>query len=214
MNQHIVFSPKHQETAWLISLKVGHQKLRVNVCMAKMNQLYKAPLDGKINTIITLYKWYCQIRELEGYFDKIIQKLSRVIHSRTPAKIQYEKHSNMSIRMLINNPIAYTFQRTIEKYDQLLCLSETCYILGIYKKRRLYFHKLALYKRLILKTISTISQYSDKNANSTMSILDKDKEFLLMAIQSDVMPDYPLAMIESIKNQMKDTNQLENGEAP
>jgi hypothetical protein len=112
----------------------------------------------------------------------------------------------MAIRMSINNPIAYTFQRTIEKYDQLLCLSETCSIMGIYKKRRLYFNKIALYKRLILKTISTISQYSDKNANSIKSITDRDKEFLLMAMHSDVMPAYSVDVIQTIENQVNHKN--------
>lgn len=206
MSQIIIVQPNSKEAHWLMSLKINDEKSRIGSCVNKIGRLYGLSQGADINAILTLYDWYCAIRQVEGYFDKEIARLSKLIRRKVKDKFEYEPFSKASFRLRISNPVAASFYRILNKFDTLMCLSETCMSLSIFKKRRLFAKKTEQYKCSVMRVITLISQHHKLEEHRFQDLNQNQRENLNIAIHADVMPLLAKAAIESIQENISSTN--------
>ncbi len=199
MGQVILVRPASRDAHWLLNLRINNQKRRINVCFNKIEKLYNQSRFGNIIAILEVYKWYQAARQAEGYYDKEIARLTKLVRRKVKDRIDYQAYSNDTYQLSVTNPISATLYRIINKFDTLMCLSETCVTLLIFKKRRLFANKTDQYKKSILRVITQISQYKIQKDAVLETLSDQDKERLSIAIHSDVMPLFADDLFEQLK---------------
>lgn len=205
MGQIIIVQPNSKEAHWLMSLKINDEKSRIGSCVNKIGRLYAQSQGAEISAILKLYDWYCAIRQIEGYFDKEIVSLSKLIRRKVKDRFEYEPFSKETFRFRVSNPVAASFYRILNKFDTLMCLSETCVSLSIFKKRRLFAKKTEQYKQSVMRVITKISQHNPKYSDINFEEISNFREALAIAIQSDVMPVLPKLTFDRLLALTKET---------
>lgn len=189
MSQIIIFQPKSKDAHWLMNLTINNQRNRVMSCLKKIERLYKEAHQSNPLAILQLHRWYSAIRQEEGWFDKEIVKLTKLVQKHVEDKFYYEPYQNDSYRIRVTNPVSATFYKLINKMDTLMCLNETCFTLGIYEQRKLFFRKSESYKKAVMRIVTSISHYKTDQVNEAIEKLsEQQKDYLAIAIYSDVMP--------------------------
>ncbi len=205
MTQFIIFHPKSQEAHWLVAMRINSQKRRVSVCFDKIERLYAKSKKGDVIAILELYQWYQAIRQVEGFFDKEIKRLGKLVKRKVKERIEYVPYKLESYRLKVTTPISVSLYQCINKFDILMCLSKTCLTLSIMKKRRVFFGVTKRYQASILQLINHISHYKYHSTHvSPLVLTTQQKSTLRMALQSDVMPMLPVSISHALMRLVND----------
>jgi hypothetical protein len=157
MTQLIVFEPKSQTVGWLMSLKVNNQKNRIGVCFRKIHECYWLAEKGNASAISTLQAWTELIQKMEKSFKIQIKRLSTVIERRVKAKIQYQSRGP-DMRFPVSNPMHIRFYEILGIFDHLMCLSETCLSLKLFKSNRFFIQRMDRDKREMTGLVAKMSR--------------------------------------------------------
>jgi hypothetical protein len=161
MTQLIVFEPKSESVKWLLSLKVHDQKNRMGVCFRKIQQLYWLSEAKNALAALELQAWTQIIKSMERSFMLQIKRISKVIERRVKAKIQYQSSSS-PFKFELKNPIQLKFYELLSTFDHLMCLSETCLSLKLFKKGRFFIQRMERDKRAVTKLVARMSHVNAK----------------------------------------------------
>ena len=204
MSQILVVTPASRDATWVLDLKINGQKNRVQSCLRKIERLFYQGQKGDVAALLELYEWYKTIRQVEGYFDKEVSRLSKLIKRKVKETFEHYPDKPKTYRLPINNPISAAFYRVISKFDTLMCLSNTCMTLAIFKKRRLFARKTDQYQQSLMRIITKVSQYKVPPESSILKLSPVHKEALSIAIHSDVMPVFAKPTLDRLTALLKE----------
>ncbi len=189
MSTVFVLKPCAVETTWLMSLSIKPGVSRVMTVMNKTTRLFHQARLGRAKDIITLFYWHQNMSQVEGYFDKEIARLTKLVKRKYKDHILFEPNSSTNYRIKVATPISACFYRLLSKFDTLMCLVETCITLGLFKKRRTLSKKNHVYSQKLLKIMNQIAHYKILSAHTEQnSLTEKEQTALAHALQSEVMP--------------------------
>ncbi len=199
MSTVFVLKPCSLETAWLMSLTIKPNVSRVITVMNKMTRLFHHARLGRVEDIITLYYWHQNMCQIEGYFDKEIARLTKLVKRKYKDHILFEPNSSTNYRIKVATPLSACFYRLLSKFDTLMCLVETCTTLGLFKKRRTLSKKNHVYSQKLLKIMNEIAEYKISNIMREKYRLTKEsRNTLAHALQSDVLPIFRKAVFDDL----------------
>ena len=206
MKQKMTLSPISHQTHWVLNLKINQEANRIQSCFRKIERLMVVSRQGEVSAILTIYEWYRSLRQVEGYFDKEIKRLSKLIKRKAKSRIDCVPVNKQSYRLPVSSPLSFILYNLICKFDRLMCLSKTCRTLLIFKKRRLLSKKYHVYKTAFMRAIMQISQYSDKQSNKAIELNKQTKTILMLAIQSEMLPIMPKKVLHELAATVKSTS--------
>ena len=113
MSQVLIVRPASKDVHWLLNLRINQGRNRVVACLHKIERLFRQSQQGNVMSILEMYEWYKAIRQVEGYFDKEIARLTKLIHRKVKDKFEYTPYSQQTYRLPLTTPIAAAFYRII-----------------------------------------------------------------------------------------------------
>lgn len=187
MTTTILFKPRSLQSQWLLSLAIKPGAYRVLVAMNKLSRLYHQTRLGHWQDVLVFYHFSESICRIENYLDKEVLRLNKIIKRKIPGPLIFEPKKGEALRLKISTPVSTRFYKLLSKYDTLMCLTDLCINLNIFKKRRTQSKKHAYYSKGLLRLISEIGQY--KFDRAPLALPSKEElKILGEAIQDEVMP--------------------------
>lgn len=175
------------EAVWLMSLSIKPGVSRVVTVMNKITRIFYHARLGQAEDVITLFNWHQNLCQIEGYFDKEIARLTKLIKRKHKDQIVFE--ARRTYRIKVTTPISVCFYHVLIKFDTLMCLIETCSLLGLFKKRRTFSKKNNIYSKKLLKIMNEIAKYKiSKNFFECRSLTEQEQSSLAYALQSEITP--------------------------
>ena len=199
MSTIFVFKPYSCETQWLMSLNIKPGVSRVMATLNKITRLFHQARLGNPCDALVLFRWYQSIRQTEGYFDKEIARLTKLIKRKCQDQLLFESNPGPAYRMRVTTPPSACFYRLLSKHDTLLCLVETCFMLNIFKKRRTRSKKQHFYSKGLLKLMTQVGTYNlSVQHRKEMTFSEKEQRALALAIQSEAMPIFRKGVFDDL----------------
>ncbi|OGT35665.1 MAG: hypothetical protein A3F11_07100 [Gammaproteobacteria bacterium RIFCSPHIGHO2_12_FULL_37_14] len=169
MKQIFMFIPKSNKTLWIFKSKIN-DKTRISICLKKLDKLHSIVRDYDSFEAFGLGYFQAQISQSILFFKRESDRMKKLIKAKTKSDVTYVGDCGVQYDLSINSTLSTSFYELLQLFDDLMCLSKTCFDLKIFEEKKLMYGKIEHYKKCIKMIIHNVCQYKISTNTKTKEV--------------------------------------------